>query len=324
MMPAQSEFSERLEEGKASYFDGRYQESLDVLEAIAPDLTEVALRSDCYMFIGLGHFALGDASAADQAFESSIRANPDLVPQEDLLAADAFAAFEAKRNSMVGRIDVKTSPAGATATIGDRVVGTTPYVGNALVGEHLVKVQLEDYHRYESRVDVEANETAEVQVTMRMTPQALERAREEADLAAGGGPKGTKKTAYIILGGAAAGGVAAAVLAGGSSRESGATVTRTFTNTATPFVPAGPFIADVGPTGGTMTVDITWDNPEAAMFAEVRLITAVHTTIFEQAPTSETRNQFSLPVEANTIYQVLFRNFSQVSSPFMLVLTFPG
>lgn len=320
---AQSELAERLEEGKQAYLDGRFRESLQILEEISPNLEDDFLRADCFAFLGMNRFELGDSQAAAQDFESAIRANVDLVPSNDLFPPAALEAFMAKRSTMVGRIEVQTAPAGADATIGNRVVGTTPYVGNALVGQHVVKVAREDYHRYESNVTVEADETTLVEVTMRMTPAALERAREEAARASGDGPRGTKKMAYIILGGAAAGGVAAAVLASGSSREAGAPVTRMFSNTVAPFVPAGPFIADVG-TSGTLTIDLMWENPEANMVGEVRLITAVFTTIHEQGPTGDRQMRFSIPVEGGTIYHFLFANLAPNSSPFTLTMTFPG
>ncbi len=320
---AQSDLSERLEVGKQAFLDGRFRESLQILEEIAPNLEETFLRADCFAFIGMNHLALGDASTADSDFESAIRANPDLVPQQGLFPEASIAAFVAKRKTMVGRIEVRTAPAGADASIGGRAVGTTPYVGNALVGEHLVRVSREDYHRYENTVRVEADETALVEVTMRMTPQALERAREEAARAAGGGPRGTKKTAYIMLGAAAAGGIAAGVLASGSTREAGVPVTRTFNNTVPSFNSGGPFIADVG-TDGTLSIDLSWDDPDAALFVEVRLVTAATQVIRQQDPTGPTETRLTVPVLGKNIYHVFFRNLSPNPTMFTLTISFPG
>ena len=176
-------------------------------------------------------------------------------------------------------------------------------------------------HRYDSRVTVRAAETTAVEVTMRMTPAALKRARDEAE--GRGNREGSKKVLYGLLGGAAAGGVLVFATATGSSREVGIPVTRTFTNIAPPFQPAGPYIADVR-SNGTLTATITWENPQAALFAEVRLIEAVHTVLLQVSPISDTETRLSISVEAGKIYHVYFSNISQTATNFTLVLNFPG
>jgi len=318
----QEGLSERLEAGKQIYFEGRHLEALGLLETLASKLEIQAELADCHMFIGMSHHALGDESAARRSFESAVRNYPDLVPQQDLFPPDAFESFVGVREGLVGRIEVRTSPPGARITIAGRGVGTTPYVGNALVGDHRVQVQLEDYHRYDSSVTVRAAETTTVEVTMRMTPAALKRARDEAE-GRSGNRTGSKKVVYGLLGGAVAGGALVFATATGSSREVGVPVTRTFTNVAPPFQPAGPYIADVG-SNGTLTATITWENPQAALFAEVRLIKAVHTVLLQVSPINDTETRLSIPVEAGNIYHVYFSNVSQTVTNFTLVLNFPG
>jgi len=318
----QESLSERLDAGKQIYFEGRHLEALGVLETLVPEIEDQAELADCHMFIGMSQHALGDESAARLSFASAVRNHPDLVPQQDLFPPAALASFVGVRNALVGQIEVRTTPAGASTTITGRAVGTTPYVGNALVGEHRVQVELEDYHKYDSNVTVEAGETTAVEVTMRMTPAALKRAQEEAE-GRTGKKGGSKVLVYGLLGGAAVGAALVFSTATGSSRETGVPVTRTFNNIAPPFQPAGPFIADVG-ANGTLTAIITWENPEAELFAEVRHIKAVHTVVLQVGPISDTETRLSIPVEAANIYQVWFRNLSQASTLFTLVLTFPG
>ena len=140
----QEGLAERLDAGKQTYFEGRHLEALGLLEALASELEIQAELADCHMFIGMTRHALGDEPAARLSFESAVRNHPDLVPQQDWFPPAAFESFVGVREGLVGRIEVRTSPPGASITIAGRGVGTTPYVGNAVVGDHRVEIQLED------------------------------------------------------------------------------------------------------------------------------------------------------------------------------------
>lgn len=315
----QTDINAELEKAKALYFDGRHQEAVDALDALVPGLRNPFFLADGSFYHGLSLEAVGQEERARQAFETAVRNNPDLVPQEDLFSEGALETFFRVRAALVGRLEIRTNPPGASTTIGGQEVGTTPYAGNAIAGEHRIRVELEDYHSYESLIAVEAGEVALVEATMRMTPEAIRRAQNQDRR----NRSGSKKLAYALIGGGAAGGAIVGLSATGSSREAGVPVTRTFQNTVPPFNPGGPFIADVGTTG-TLQVDLTWDNPDAALFVSVRLVTAVFETIFESSPTDETSTRFSVPVEAGKIYHVVFQNRTPHSTIFTMVITFPG
>ena len=311
--------TERLETAKQAYFDGDHQGASDLLEDLVLVLTAPGELADAHAFLGMSRLALGNDAAAQLSFQAAVRFNPDYVPNAELLPPTAFSAFQSVRNGMVGRIDIKTAPPGARALIDGRFVGTTPYLGNILAGTHVVRVEQPRFRTYEANVDVSPGDTAFVDVAMEMTEGSI-------GVTTGTRRKrgGSKALAFTIIGGAAAAGTVFALRATGSSREAGVPVTRTFQNNIAPFQNAGPFIADVG-TDGTLTVDLTWDNPDANINVQLLLITAVFEPVREiQATEGSTQVQFTHPVTGGNVYQVVFQNFSPVATNFTLVINFPG
>ena len=315
------ESSQNLEQAKEEYFGGNFKEALSLLLDLAPSLKSTEL-ADCRMFEGMSRFSLGDERAARAAFESAVRNNTNLVPQEELFPELATEMFKQVRAELIGVLQVQTRPAGARLMIGSKSVGTTPYSGSVLAGEHLVRVEQDDYHSYERRIQVETDKPALVDVTMQLTPAALKRLSEESE-GSSSNRKGSKIMTYGLIGGAAVGAAIAGLVATGSSRETGVPVSRTFENNLRPFQTAGPYVADVG-ANGSLDVHLTWDNPDAELFANIKHVGFTFETVVEKGPTGLNEIRMNIPVEAGSIYQVNFRNRSSKVTNYRLTIIFPG
>ncbi len=70
-----------------------------------------------------------------------------------------------------GSLDFRSTPSGADVYVFGNFVGTTPMSLNTKVGNYLVELKLANYKNFESQVEVFANQTTSVSVTLESTVQ---------------------------------------------------------------------------------------------------------------------------------------------------------
>ena len=315
--------SPALAEGREAYAAGQYQEAIDLLEPLRSTVTEPALLWEVHLYIGMSRLALQDESGARSAFASAIRAEVNIVPNEDSYPREVVDVYSSVRSDIVGADKLDSQPSGARAFVGGRAVGTTPYEGPVLAGSIEIRLELDDFFTETRRGSVLAGRTAEFMIPLRLTPAAIQRLRnEQRDIREVTGEGGGKRSTYILIGAGAAAGVAAAATLGKSDEEEGVQVDRVFTGTLNPFNQAGPFIANTR-RSGTFSATVNWDNPDAVIELEIRRVRAFFETLLVAPASSPTSATISSPVEADAIYHLIVRNLTPLSTQFTVNMDFP-
>lgn len=311
-----------LAEARAAFDAGRHQNAIDLLEPLRIALTEPSQLWEVHWYIAMSRLALGSVEGARSAVASAIRAEVNIIPNEDSYPADAVDVYKEVRDDIVGAVKLGSQPSGARAFIGGRAVGTTPYEGPVLAGSVELRVELEDFFTETRRGSVLAGRTAEFLVPLRLTPAAIQRLRnEQRDIRELTG-EGGSKSKYLMIAAGAAAGIATVATLGKSDEEEGVQVDRVFTGTLNPFNQAGPFIANTR-RSGTLTATVTWDNPDAVIELEIRRVREFFETLVIASPSTPTSASISSPVEGEAIYHLIVRNLTPLSTQFMVNMDFP-
>jgi hypothetical protein len=218
-----------LEEAKRAYFEGRFEASLRSLEALLRSLSDPAELRDAAFFAGLNQLALGNEREGRSYFESAVRHDPGFEPPEDLFNPSVIGLYRDVRSSLVGSLQVESTPAGAEVFVGGRMVGKTPYRGPLLSGEQLVRLELAGHSTEERRVRVRPGD--DESLTVQLRPLATTSTAPAATTSTSGGGGGSGKTIGIVAG---AGGGAAALLALAGGGGESSSPSRTATTTSAP------------------------------------------------------------------------------------------
>lgn len=240
-----------LEDGKRAYFEGRFEDSVRILEPQLQSLSEPTERQEAAFFLGLNQRALGNEDQASQYFQSSVRHDPSFSPGADVFSPDIVSAYAAIKSSMVGRLSVESSPSGAEVVVSGVTVGTTPFQGEALEGEQLVRVLLDGYHEEERTVNVRLGEDTSVSVEL-ASGRSAAGAGAGAQVSDSSGGGGNGKTIGILAG--VGGGAAVLALAAGGGDDEGPTGGAV---TPTP-ASRGSFSASIAPS--TVTAESSTDS----------------------------------------------------------------
>ena len=310
-------------QARDAYTAGRYQEAIELLEPLRASLTDSARLWEVHLYIGMSRLGLGNESGARSAFASAVRAEVNLIPNEDAYPAQAVDLYKDSRDDLVGAIKLDSQPSGARAFIAGRAVGTTPYEGPVLAGNVEIRLELEDFFNETRRGSVLAGRTAEFMIPLRLTPAAIQRLRnEQRDIRELTGEGSGKRSKYILIGAGAAAAVATIATVGKTDEEAGVQVDRVFTGTLNPFNQAGPFIANTR-RSGTFSATATWDNPDAIIELEIRRVREFFETLVVTGPITPTSSAVSTPVEAEAIYHLIVRNLTPLTTQFTVNMDFP-
>ena len=210
-----------LEAAKRAYFEGRFEESVRLLEPLQATASDRDTRREVSFFLGLNRFALGDEDRGRSHFESAVRHDPTFEPPEELFNPTVVGQFASVRSTLVGRLVVESTPGGASVRVGGDDLGVTPLQVTVLAGSQIVQLSLDGFLDEENRVEVRAGEDANLTVTLRPANATAGGgggggAAQTTTSGGGGGISGT--TIGIIAGAGAAAGVGIA-LAGGESED---------------------------------------------------------------------------------------------------------
>ena len=214
-----------LEAAKRAYFEGRFEESVRLLEPLQATASDRDTRREVAFFLGLNRFALGEEERGRSHFESAVRHDPTYEPPEELFNPTVVGQFASVRSTLVGRLVVESTPGGASVRVGADELGVTPLQVTVLAGPQLVQLSLDGFLDEENRVDVRAGEDSNLTVTLRPANATASgggggggapQTTTSSGSGGGGGISGT--TIGIIAGAGAAAGVGVA-LAGGESED---------------------------------------------------------------------------------------------------------
>lgn len=207
-----------LDDGKRAYLEGRFEDSMGLLQPLLQTASEAGELREITFFLGLNQLALGNPSEGEAMFQSAVRHDPQFEPGESLFSPDIVNAYAGVRSGLVGRLTVDSTPSGATVTLGGVAVGATPYQGAALSGEQMVGISFAGYASEQRSVNVSAGEDTSVTVTLQASGTTASRTGSAEETSSEGGG-GSGKTIAIVAGagGAAALGLAAASGGGDSS-----------------------------------------------------------------------------------------------------------
>ena len=156
----------------------RYQQARDLLEqgdAVAA-LSEFAASHQLYANwpsvygMAMCQEALGRPAAALELYQQVLREFGRSVPESERVAIGVRIAEIQEQiggppppNAAVGRLAIRTSPAGAAVRVDGAEAGTTPLQVDVSVGPHRVEVQLAGYESATRWIDVAEGQTADVE-----------------------------------------------------------------------------------------------------------------------------------------------------------------
>ncbi len=172
--------------------------------------------------------ALGRETDAGKHFRTAVRHDPAFLPSEILYSPDVIKAYLDEHRSLVGRLHVESEPPGALVTVAGRELGRAPLQNDVLMGEQLVRVELEGYIPEERVTNVQANDDTTLTISLRQieasgtVPVAEETGgapEEQVEPAKGGGGISGKTVGIIAVAGGAA--AVALIAAGGGGSDDG-------------------------------------------------------------------------------------------------------
>jgi len=150
-----------LERGLTAYRAGRFGAALDAfLEAnrICPTPT--------FLFnLARAHDRLGHVGPALSHYRAYLRAAPDAPDRR--IVMERIAALEAQLDAQgVQQVTVLSDPPGATVTVDGRAVGTTPWTGELIPGEHHLHLEKEGEAPQERSIELAPDRSLEVTVKL--------------------------------------------------------------------------------------------------------------------------------------------------------------
>lgn len=217
--------SDPLESAKRAYLEGRFEDSVDEITPLLGTLKDTASLRDANFFLGLNNMALGHEADAGKYFRAAVRHDPAFLPSETLYAPDVVKVYFDEHRTLVGRLHVESEPPGALVTVAGRELGRAPLQNDVLMGEQLVRVELEGYIPEERVTSVQANDDTTLTISLRQieTPETAPVEEEikgvpeeQVEPSAGGGGM-SGKTIGIIAG--AGGAAAVALIAAGGGGD---------------------------------------------------------------------------------------------------------
>ncbi len=150
-----------LERGLAAYRAGRFGAALDAFlgaNRICPTPT--------FLFnVARAHDRLGHVGPALGHYRAYLRAAPDATDRR--VVAERIVALEAQLDAQgVQQLTVLSDPPGATVTVDGRAVGTTPWTGELIPGEHHLRLEKEGEAPQERSIELAPERSLEVTVEL--------------------------------------------------------------------------------------------------------------------------------------------------------------
>ncbi len=150
-----------LERGLTAYRAGRFGAALDAfLEAnrICPTPT--------FLFnVARAHDRLGHVGPALGHYRAYLRAAPNATDRR--VVVERIVALEAQLDAQgVQQVTVLSEPPGATVTVDGRAVGTTPWTGELIPGEHRLRLEKEGEAPHERSIELAPERSLEVTVEL--------------------------------------------------------------------------------------------------------------------------------------------------------------
>jgi hypothetical protein len=198
-----------IEAARRAYWEGRFEDSIKVLEPLLDDLSDAAALREAAFLLGLNYLALGEAARGQVHFKSAVTYDPYFVPSEEVHPPDVVETYRAVRAEMVGKLAVETDPPGAQILVAGQPAGETPYEGEALAGDQTIRVELTGYAAEEQQVTLSAGETTTIRFALRRETAKADRTPSKANkppeefgkikLLTSQGDKTKEKDAILVL-----------------------------------------------------------------------------------------------------------------------------
>jgi hypothetical protein len=162
LAPAGQARVSEIESARRAYWEGRFEAAIAELEPLLGQLKAPKSLRDAAFLLGLNYLALGQQSKGEDYFTEAIIFDPGFTPSEDIYPPDIIETYGRVRARATGKVLIQSIPSRATVHMGGRAVGTTPYMGTSVTGEHTVRVELEGYSGQAQKVRVTAGETQNI------------------------------------------------------------------------------------------------------------------------------------------------------------------
>jgi hypothetical protein len=146
----------QVEAARQAYWEGRFEQSIEQLEPLLDKLKNRFDSRETAFLLGLNYFALGEGSKGRAAFATAVQQDPAFTPDDDIYPPDIIQTYVGVRADLVGELHVKSEPSGARVLVAGRLLGKTPFKGDALAGEQSVQAQLDGYTGQVRRVQIKA------------------------------------------------------------------------------------------------------------------------------------------------------------------------
>ena len=166
--PADKEHAKALyEQGVTAYREQKYGDALDALLASAKLFPSPLL----YFNISLVYEAMGDAASALAWLRRYVRETGGVADGE---AARRITALEAQlQRDGVQQLSVFSTPEGGLVHIDGRAIGIAPVTTQLIPGNHQVKITLAGYDSAEQVVELRADKSMDVRISLSPRPDAV-------------------------------------------------------------------------------------------------------------------------------------------------------
>lgn len=103
----QSSYRQRIEQAREAYWEGRFEESIELLEPLRRTVDDPRSRGQVDFVLGLDYLALNDLDRGRTHFESAAGHDPAFRPDPLLYSPDVVEAYESARHRIVGSTPVE-------------------------------------------------------------------------------------------------------------------------------------------------------------------------------------------------------------------------
>lgn len=171
--PEEMEFEDLITEAQTAYKDEDYGRAIELL--LAADRRQPNAR--LLLNVAKSHEKAGDCVEALAYYRAFIRdpgAEENLVPTAEKMFDKAAKDCDGWDDLLAGRLQISSTPSGATVSVDGEEVGTTPMEVVALMeGPRKVRVTLEGYEPAEETVDLKPDADATVELTLEEEPEEV-------------------------------------------------------------------------------------------------------------------------------------------------------
>ncbi len=165
---------ELYEQGAQAYREARYEAAIELLLRAHRLEPHAELNFD----LGRAYEGAGDLERAIASFREYLRLEPNAKDRGVVEAR--VQNLERRAAASQPRVGIVSSPAGATVTIDERAVGTTPYSGNVGAGEHRVEVRKAGYRAIVRNLKLARGQKVELELALDPLPPSPARAAPPA------------------------------------------------------------------------------------------------------------------------------------------------